>query len=276
MTKDPDATAASGLLFVPARENNVGMGADTRIADHYVTTLGVVFLVVFLAMGVSPVSRADWALEHLLTFVFVPVLVVTRRRFPFSRISYTLIFLFLCLHTVGAHYTYSLVPYDAWFEGLTGRSLNDLLGWERNHFDRFVHLCYGLLLAYPVREVFLRIAGVRGFWGYFLPLLATMATSVAYELLEWAAATTFGGDLGTAYVGTQGDEWDAQRDMFFASIGAVIAMAVTAGINLRLRRDFAREWAESLRVKRRRPLGEVAIREALAERKEARSDEVEP
>lgn len=242
------------------------MAAGTRNLDRYVATLGGVFLVLFLALAVSPANRQDWALEHLLTVVFVPVLVLTRKRFPFSRISYTLIFVFLCLHTVGAHYTYSHVPYDAWFEGLTGRSLDTLLGWERNHYDRLVHLCYGLLLAYPIREIFLRIADVRGFWGYLFPLLATMATSTVYELIEWAAATVFGGDLGTAYLGTQGDEWDAQRDMALAAIGALIAMAVTAAINLRLRRDFAREWAESLRVKRRRPLGEVAIREALDDR----------
>jgi putative membrane protein len=177
-----------------------------------------------------------------------------------------LIFLFLCLHSVGAHFTYSQVPYDSWFKAVTGHSLNALLGWERNHYDRLVHFCYGFFLAYPIREVFLRIANVRGFWGYFLPLLATMSTSMVYELLEWGAAMVFGGDLGTAYLGTQGDQWDAQRDMSLATIGALIAMTVTASINVWLQRDFAREWAESLRVKRIKPLGEVAIAEALRDR----------
>ena len=90
--------------------------------------------------------------------------------------------MFLCLHTLGAHHTYSEVPYDAWFEQLTGRSLNGLVGWERNNFDRVVHLAYGLLLAYPVREVFLRVADARGFWGYFLPLDLTMSTSMLSAL----------------------------------------------------------------------------------------------
>ena len=94
--------------------------------------------------------------------------------------------MFLCLHTVGAHYTYSEVPYDAWFERLTGRTFNGLVGWERNNFDRVVHFAYGLLLAYPIREVFLRVADARGFWGYFLPLDLTMSTSMLYELIEWA------------------------------------------------------------------------------------------
>jgi putative membrane protein len=234
--------------------------------DWYTTTLGLLFLVLFVGLGVNPTSRADWLLENVLTFVFLPILVLTRARFPFSRLSYTLIFLFLCLHSVGAHFTYSQVPYDSWFKAVTGHSLNALLGWERNHYDRLVHFCYGFFLAYPIREVFLRIANVRGFWGYFLPLLATMSTSMVYELLEWGAAMVFGGDLGTAYLGTQGDQWDAQRDMSLATIGALIAMTVTASINVWLQRDFAREWAESLRVKRIKPLGEVAIAEALRDR----------
>ena len=79
---------------------------------------------------------------------------------------------------------------------------------------------YGLLLAYPIREVFLRVAEVRGFWGYFFPMEFTMATSMMYELVEWGASVVFGGDLGAAYLGTQGDIWDAHKDMLMASIGA--------------------------------------------------------
>ncbi len=173
--------------------------------------------------------------------------------------SYTLIFVFMCLHQVGAHYTYAEVPYDAWFERLTGTTFNDLVGWERNNFDRVVHFLYGLLLAYPIREVFLRVADVRGFWGYFLPLDLTMSTSMLFELVEWGAAEVFGGDLGQAYLGTQGDVWDAHKDMALASLGALIAMLVTYAINRRFQRDFNREWAESLRVKHRKPLGEDAL-----------------
>jgi putative membrane protein len=187
------------------------------------------------------------------------VLVLTYRRFTLSRVSYTLIFVFLCLHTVGAHYTYSLVPYDRWITTLTGSSLNEVMGWERNHYDRAVHLLFGALLAYPAREIFVRLAGARGFWGYFLPLVLMMAASMVYELIEWWAAITFGGDLGIHYLGTQGDVWDGHRDMALASLGALTAMLVTAAINLALQRDFALEWQESLRVKGSEPLGEVAI-----------------
>lgn len=237
---------------------------------RYVVLLASLLALLSVALGIAPHDRSDWALENVLVAVLSVGLAATYRRFPLSRISYTLIFVFLCLHVVGAHYTYSLVPYDAWWKQLTGRSLNALLGWERNNFDRVVHFCYGLLLAYPVREVFLRIASVKGFWGYFLPLDLTMSTSVLYELIEWGAAELFGGDLGAAFLGTQGDIWDAQKDMALAAFGALVAMLGTAALNVRLQRDFAREWSESLRVKDRRPYGEEEIRRLLADGRKSR------
>jgi putative membrane protein len=121
------------------------------------------------------------------------------------------------------------------------------------------------LLAYPVREMFIRVADVKGFWSYFLPLDLTMSTSMLYELVEWAVAEVFGGELGMAYLGTQGDVWDAHKDMGLASLGALLAMLVTAGMNGWLQRDFAREWNESLRVKHAEPLGEDEIRRMLEE-----------
>ena len=217
-------------------------------------------------MAFSPFDRGDWVLENLLVWIFVALLAGTYRVFPLSRVSYTLIFVFMCLHTVGSHYTYAEVPYDRWWQDLTGTSLNVLLGWERNNFDRIVHFCYGLLLAYPMREVFLRIADARGFWGYFLPLDVMMSTSMLYEIIEWFVAELVGGDLGMAYLGTQGDVWDAHKDMALASLGALIAMAVAAAINAALKKDFTREWVDSLRVKLAEPLGEVAIKKMLRDR----------
>ena len=99
----------------------------------------------------------------------------------------------------------------------------------------------------------------------FLPLDLTMSTSMMYELIEWGAAKLLGGDLGMAYLGTQGDIWDAHMDMALASLGALIAMMVTALINIKLQRDFAREWNESLRIKGQLPLGEDRIKRYLDE-----------
>jgi len=225
----------------------------------YLLILAVPFGILWVALGIHPWDRHTWFLENSLVVAMVALLAAFHRRLPFSRVSYTLIFVFMCLHQVGAHYTYSDVPYDAWCEQLTGRTFNSFVGWERNNYDRVVHFAYGLLLAYPVREIFLRVADVRGFWGYFLPLDLTMSTSMLYELIEWAAAEAFGGDLGAAYLGTQGDIWDAHKDMALASLGALIAMVVTALINRHMQRDFAGEWAESIRVKRKKPLGEEAM-----------------
>jgi putative membrane protein len=227
--------------------------------------LALIFGVWSLALGIHPWHRSDWLLENVLTLVAVVLLAAFHRRLLLSRVSYTLIFVFLCLHQLGAHYTYSEVPYDAWCQGLTGHTFNSLVGWQRNNFDRVVHFSYGLLLAYPVREVFLRVANVRGFWGYFLPLDLTMSTSMLYELIEWGASLAFGSELGQAYLGTQGDLWDAQKDMALASLGALAAMCATAAINWRLQRDFAREWIESLRVKHQAPLGEDEIARLLRE-----------
>ena len=232
----------------------------TRAHSRYPVVLGCLFALVWVGLSIAPLYRQDWLLENVLVVPLVLVFAVTYRRFPFSRVSYTLIFMFLCLHEIGAHYTYAEVPYDRWLERLTGQSLNSVLGWQRNQFDRFAHFSFGLLLAYPIREIFVRVASARGFWAYYLPLDVTMACSMVFELIEWGAAEAFGGNLGAAYLGTQGDPWDAHKDMALATLGAILAMLLTGLINLRFQRDFAREWAESLRVKGKRPLGEEEIR----------------
>lgn len=234
----------------------------------YVLTLIAIYAVLWSGLAIAPFDRHDWLLENVLVLLFGVGMFALHKQFVFSRISYTLIFVFMCLHAVGSHYTYSEVPYEQAWRALTGRSFNAMLGWERNNFDRLVHFSYGLLLAYPLREIFLRVADARGFWGYFLPLDFTLSTSALYELIEWAAAEFFGGDLGVAYLGTQGDVWDAQKDMGCAGTGALIAMLITAALNFWLQRDFAREWSESLRIKVNRPLGENEIARMLGERRE--------
>lgn len=233
----------------------------------YLLILGLIFAVWWLALAIHPWHRDTWLLENALAVAAAVSLASFHRQLLFSRVSYTLIFVFMCLHQVGAHYSYSEVPYDAWFQHLTGRTFNSLVDWERNHFDRVVHFSYGLLLAYPVREIFLRVANVRGFWGYFLPLDLTMSSSMLFELLEWVTSILFGGELGQAYLGAQGDEWDAHKDMALASLGAFVAMLITFGVNWRFQRDFNREWAESLRVKHKAPLGEDELARMTRKRK---------
>lgn len=233
----------------------------------FFSILAASYAVLWIVLAIEPHDRLDWALENVLVVVAVIALFFSYKKLLLSRISYTLIFLFLCLHAVGAHWTYSLVPYDQVFQSVFGASFNGLMGWERNQYDRIVHFAYGLLLAYPIRELFLRIAETRGFWGYFLPVVLTMAASMFYELVEWGAAEVFASELGIAFVGAQGDIWDAQKDMWLATLGAFIAMGVTAAINIRLQKDFAREWSESLRVKQNKPLGEDEIARLIRDRR---------
>ena len=230
---------------------------------RYPLVLLVLFVVYAIAWAFNPVDRHDWMLENALTLIGLAALIAAYRRFPFSNISYSLIFIFLCLHTIGSHYTYSLVPYNDWTQRLFGSPLNEWFGFQRNHFDRLVHFCFGLLLAYPVRELFMRVAGAKGFWSYYLPLDLTMSLSMLYELIEWAAAEVLGGELGQAYLGTQGDVWDAQKDMALATLGALVSMCVVAFINWKFDRNFGAEMRQSLTVQGNGPLGERKLRELL-------------
>lgn len=215
---------------------------------RYPHVLGAVLLVVWAALAIAPRHRDDWLLENLLVFAFVPLLVFTFGKFRLSNVSYTLVFVFLCLHLVGAHYTYSEVPLDwqAW-------------GFERNHFDRVVHLAFGLLLAYPVREVFMRIAQAKGFWSYYLPLDVTLAFSAVYEIIEWLTAIIVAPELGAAFLGSQGDPFDAVKDMALAGLGATLTMLIVAAINWRYNHRFVDELRGSFDVHRPEPQGERSM-----------------
>lgn len=213
---------------------------------RYVAILAVLYLLLGIVLGVDPYDRHTWTLEHVMVAVGFFVLLLSYRAFPLSRLSYTLIFVFLCFHEIGTHFNYSRVPYNEWFSMLTGNSLNDLLSLERNHYDRAIHFLYGLLLAWPYREAFLH--AVRSnpppFWSYLLPLTFTTSTSVVYEFVEWAAVLVYGGELGKAFLGVQGDEWDSHSDTLCAIAGALSATLIMVAIHGGTRRDFPAEWAE--------------------------------
>jgi putative membrane protein len=196
-------------------------------ARRLVQGLAVWYAIVWIATAIRPLDRHDWVLENILVVVVVALLVGTYRVFPLSDLSYLLIALFMTLHAIGAHWTYARVPFGDWLE--------HALGLERNPFDRLVHFSFGLLLAYPIREVFLRVANARGFWAYYLPLDVTLAFSALYEITEMVVAKLVAPGTGDAWLGTQGDVWDAQMDMAMAAAGALVCMTLTATIR-RLRR----------------------------------------
>lgn len=174
---------------------------------------------VWIITAIDPVYPRDWLLENLLVFFYCALLLVTYRWFKFSDLSYVLFTVFITLHLVGAHYTYSETPFGFW--------LQELFDFERNHYDRIVHFSFGLLIAYPFHEILVRQSGVKREWSYFLAVTGILAFSAFYEVLEGVAAMIVSPELGTAYLGTQGDEWDAQKDSFLAFSGAIISMLLT-------------------------------------------------
>jgi putative membrane protein len=176
----------------------------------------IAFLAFWSALAVSPRYRDDWILENLPTMVAVPVVVFAHRRFRFSDRAYVQGTVFLALHTIGSHYTYSEVPLGDW--------VRDALAQTRNHYDRLVHLAFGVLLYRPVQELaFHRSARVGAFARRYLTFTAVASWSLLYEVLEWLVAVRVDPAAGTAFLGTQGDGWDAPKDMALACLGALVA-----------------------------------------------------
>jgi putative membrane protein len=195
--------------------------------NRFLQVLCLAYGLVWMVTAIRPLYPSDWRMENLLVVAAVVGLAWTYRRFPLSDLSYLLIAVFMMLHAVGAHYTYANVPLGFWMKAQWGLA--------RNPFDRIVHFSFGLLLAYPVREVFMRVARTRGFWNYYLPLDVVLAASAVYEIIESITARLSAPELGDAFLGTQGDIWDAQKDMTAAAVGAVLTMLVVVLVR-RLRR----------------------------------------
>lgn len=179
-----------------------------------------VFLAIWTALAIAPVYRDDWLLENLPVFVAVPAATLGWRRFRFSDRAYVQATLFAVLHAIGSHYTYSEVPAGFW--------LRDLFGLSRNHYDRVVHCAFGLLLLRPIRELAFRRGQPGGFAEGWLCVAGVCWWSVVYELVEWIVATLADPAAGTAYLGTQGDPWDAEKDMACALAGALLAAGLEA------------------------------------------------
>lgn len=174
--------------------------------------------------GYAPRHPSDWWLEYLVVVPVLGFLIHGYRRLRFSDAAYLGLFAVGALHALGAHYTYSEVPYR---EALAALDLQDWLPLallERNHFDRLVHFLYGLLVTPACVELLDARAPQRGLWRWLVPWFFVIAHGTLYELLEAAAAGVFGGDLGAAFLGTQGDEWDAQKDMALAALGSLLAL----------------------------------------------------
>lgn len=179
-------------------------------------------------LAINPVHRFNWFLENLLVILTVIMLVFTYRLFSFTNVSYLCIVLFLSLHTIGAHYTYSTTPID--------QLLNDIFQFERNHYDRVVHFCFGLFIAYPTFEFYVRIAGFGRKWAYLLAVVTILSFGAFYELIEMWVAQIVAPEIGTMFLGTQGDQWDTQQDMALALYASIITMVIAFIVQRQVRR----------------------------------------
>jgi putative membrane protein len=178
------------------------------------------FLILWINTFIGTTDLNNWFLENTLTFLFLVFLVSTYTKYQFSDLSYLLIFIYICLHIYGAEYTYAENPFGYW--------LKDVFHSSRNFYDRIVHFSFGFLLAYPMRELFLRWLKYPPVVAWILPIEITLSISGLYELIEWAVADIFYPAQGDAYLGTQGDIWDAQKDIFCAFAGAIIATTIVS------------------------------------------------
>jgi putative membrane protein len=181
---------------------------------------------VWAVCAIHPLYPSDWLIENVLVFIALPTILLAWRHQRFSDGACLAMFLFFCLHSLGTHYTYAEVPYDRWWQALTGHTFNSLFGWQRNHFDRLVHLAYGLLMTPVYTELLGRVMRVRSAgWMCFIVASFLGLHAMAYELVEWGAARVVAPELGAAYLGTQGDVWDAHKDMALATLGNGITLA---------------------------------------------------
>jgi len=187
------------------------------------TILLIATTVALIVSRVGALEPGTWILEVFPIILALPVLVATYRRFPLTPLVYRLLFVHALILMVGGHYTYAKVPLGFWAQ--------DAFGLARNHYDRLGHLAQGFVPAMLTREVLLRRSPLqRGKWLGFLVVCVCLALSATYELIEWLAAV-LGGSAADAFLGTQGDVWDTQWDMFMALIGAISALLLLSRLH---------------------------------------------
>lgn len=178
--------------------------------------LCIAYFAVFLFSSIEPLSRAVWVAEIIPALGILGIILLVSRYYMFSRTAYVLMFIWLILHTIGSKYTFSEVPFD-WF--------NNLIGSERNNFDRVAHFSIGFY-AYPIAEYLYRNNYCDKLLATLFGLFTIMSVAAGYEIIEWWYAATAGGEEGIAFLGSQGDIWDAQKDMLCDTLGATTSLVL--------------------------------------------------
>lgn len=162
-------------------------------------------------------------LQHVLTVIGIMLLVIATVGLRISNLSFACLIIFLWLHLIGARWIYSFVPYDDLARMISGVTVSETLGWQRNHYDRLVHFASGLLWVAPGSELLQRACGIRPLAAALMAISLVLSIGAIYEILEWQIATMLSPAQAEAYNGQQGDAWDPQKDMALAGFGAIIA-----------------------------------------------------
>jgi len=181
-------------------------------------TLGVIYLIGFGLLAINPHDRADWALENIFPISQLIAVVISYRYFKFTRLSYYMIFVYLFVQSWGGHFTYAEAAPFNW--------IRDHFHLSRNHYDRVAHFMLGFLLGIPIREILMQVIRTSRRWMAFLTASIVLAIGAFYEFIEWWVAVLATPNLGNAFLGTQGDVWDTQWDMFLALVGAICTLAL--------------------------------------------------
>ncbi|MCR6639061.1 MAG: DUF2238 domain-containing protein [Sporocytophaga sp.] len=201
---------------------NYTTASSLKFSEEKSNTFPLVLLALFMGVWLwTLLDTSDinnWFLENTLTFIFGTTLLLTYKKYRLSDLSYTFIFIYLNLHIYGAKYTYAENPFGYW--------LQEALHTSRNHYDRIVHFSFGFLLAYPMRDLFKNTFEFPNKYCWLLPAEITLSFSAMYELIEWAVADLLFPEQGSAYLGSQGDIWDAQKDMGLAFSGAILILLI--------------------------------------------------
>ncbi|SMP75448.1 putative membrane protein [Neorhodopirellula lusitana] len=187
--------------------------------------IGITFLAVPASFVAAPYPT-ELLLQHVPTLVGLVLLTIATARFQVSLVSFVCSLSFLWIHLIGARWIYSFVPYDEWSTALTGYSISEVFGWERNHYDRMVHLTSGLLGLPVFSELLQTYCRLRPLPAGLLALSCVLAIGAAYEVLEWQIAIVFSPAMAESYNGQQGDVWDAQKDLALAWLGATLCLPV--------------------------------------------------
>ncbi len=188
----------------------------------------LVFTVYFVLWLHDPPYELHAIIHVVPTWLAIAILLASTKFCPLSNASFACLILFLILHVLGTRYVYSFVPYEQWVSQLLGGDVTNNLQPSRNHYDRFVHFSFGLLVAPVAREVHVRMVQVKPAWSYFTAVEFILASSMLFELAEWLGAVTLAPDFTDSYLGQQGDVWDAHKDMGLAAVGAVLSMLALA------------------------------------------------